>query len=374
MAVTGLTRNQFISLCWYKGSNPFVSVLGNPFIYGIPFLVKKYTMLIPILFLLFFCYTLVMRYYSLNNYLKTKYGCKVYKLSLSSGLSCPNRDGTLSSAGCIFCSNGGSGEFASDYRLSITEQIESAKARVSKKISNGKYIAYFQSFTNTYGDTDYLRRIFTEAIRHPDIVALSIGTRPDCLPDEVLELLDELNHIKPVWIELGLQTIYESTAKYINRGYSLDVFDNAVAKLNALNIDVIVHLIIGLPFETKADMIDSVKYVCQKPISGIKLQLLHILKNTPLEKEYLLNKFKVLSLEEYTDILSACLCNIPPEIVIHRITGDGPKSLLIAPTWSADKKHVLNYINQHFNDFDIIQGKSLGFCAHDIGVHNPSSN
>lgn len=315
-----------------------------------------------------------MRYYSLNNYLKTKYGCKVYKLSLSSGLSCPNRDGTLSSTGCIFCSNGGSGEFASDCHLSITDQIESAKKRVSKKISNGKYIAYFQSFTNTYGDTAYLRRIFTEAICHPDIVALSIGTRPDCLPDEVLELLDELNHIKPVWIELGLQTIHEHTAKYINRGYPLEVFDNAVTKLNACNIDVIVHLIIGLPFETKADMIDSVKYVCQKPISGIKLQLLHVLKNTPLEKEYLLNKFKVLSLEEYTDILSKCLCNIPPEIVIHRITGDGPKSLLIAPTWSADKKRVLNYINQHFNDFDIAQGKSLGFCYHDISVHNPSAN
>lgn len=300
-----------------------------------------------------------MRYNSLNNYLKTKYGCKIYKLSLSSGLSFPNRDGTLSSSGCIFCSNGGSGEFASDCHLNITEQIEYAKTKVSKKIKDGKYIAYFQSFTNTYGDVNYLRKIFTEAINHPDIVALSIGTRPDCLPDNILELLDELNQIKPVWVELGLQTIHESTAKYINRGYSLNVFDTAVSKLNSLNIDVIVHLIIGLPFETSKDIIDSVKYVCSKPISGIKLQLLHVLKNTPLEKEYLLNKFKVLSLEEYTNILAECLCNIPPDIVIHRITGDGPKSLLIAPKWSADKKRVLNYINHYFEDFGVIQGKSL---------------
>lgn len=299
-----------------------------------------------------------MRYNSLNNYLKTKYGCKIYKLSLSSGLSCPNRDGTLSSSGCIFCSNGGSGEFASDCHLNITEQIESAKTKVSKKIKDGKYIAYFQSFTNTYGHIDYLRKIFTEAINHPDIVALSIGTRPDCLPDNVLELLDELNQIKPVWVELGLQTIHESTAKYINRGYSLNIFDSAVSKLNSLNIDVIIHLIIGLPFETSKDIIDSVRYVCSKPISGIKLQLLHVLKNTPLEKEYLLNKFKVLSLEEYTNILAECLCNIPPDIVIHRITGDGPKSLLIAPKWSSDKKRVLNYINHYFEEFNIIQGKS----------------
>ena len=300
-----------------------------------------------------------MRYNTLNNYLKTKYGCKVYKLSLSSGLSCPNRDGTLSSTGCIFCSNGGSGEFASNYQLSITEQIESAKAKVSNKIKNGKYIAYFQSFTNTYGDIEYLRKIFTEAINHPDIVALSIGTRPDCLPDDILELLDFLNHIKPVWVELGLQTIHERTAKYINRGYKLDIFDTAVSDLTKRNIEVIVHLIIGLPFETKEDILKSVQYVCSQPISGIKLQLLHVLKNTPLEKEYFLNKFKILSLQEYSNILAECLCNIPPHIVIHRITGDGPKSLLIAPEWSADKKRVLNYINKYFEEFNIVQGNAL---------------
>ncbi|WP_370750857.1 TIGR01212 family radical SAM protein [Eubacterium sp.] len=300
-----------------------------------------------------------MRYNSLNNYLRNKFGCKVYKLSISSGLSCPNRDGKLSTKGCIFCSNGGSGDFATSAALSVTEQIEQAKEKVSKKITNGKYIAYFQSFTNTYGDVDYLKKIFTEAINHPDIVALSIGTRPDCLPNDVLDLLNRLNQIKPVWVELGLQTIHEKTARYINRGYTLDVFDQAVENLNKLNIDVIVHLILGLPNETNDMILESVKYVCSKPISGIKLQLLHILKNTPLEKEYFLNQFHIYSLEEYASLLGECICNIPSDIVIHRLTGDGPKSLLIEPLWSGNKKLVLNYINKYFNDMDIIQGKYL---------------
>ena len=234
-----------------------------------------------------------------------------------------------------------------------------AKERVSAKIKNGKYIAYFQSFTNTYGDIDYLEKIFTEAINHPDIVCLSIGTRPDCLPDDVIDLLNRLNKIKPVWIELGLQTIHEDTATYINRGYTLDAFDDAVSKFNAIGVEVIVHLILGLPYETESDILESVSYVCNKPISGIKLQLLHILKNTPLEKEYLLNKFHVFSLEEYATLLGKCICTIPKNIVIHRITGDGPKSLLIAPQWSADKKKVLNYINKYFQEHDIIQGKNL---------------
>ena len=300
-----------------------------------------------------------MRYNSLNNYLRNKFGCKVYKLSISSGLSCPNRDGKLSTKGCIFCSNGGSGDFATSAALSVTEQIEQAKEKVSKKITNGKYIAYFQSFTNTYGDVDYLKKIFTEAINHPDIVALSIGTRPDCLPNDVLDLLNRLNQIKPVWVELGLQTIHEKTARYINRGYTLDVFDQAVANLNKLNIDVIVHLILGLPNETNDMILESVKYVCSKPISGIKLQLLHVLKNTPLEKEYFLNQFHIYSLEEYASLLGECICNSPSDIVIHRLTGDGPKSLLIEPQWSGNKKLVLNYINKYFNDMDIIQGKYL---------------
>ncbi|MFR8767500.1 MAG: TIGR01212 family radical SAM protein [Eubacterium sp.] len=300
-----------------------------------------------------------MRYNSLNNYLRNKFGCKVYKLSISSGLSCPNRDGKLSTKGCIFCSNGGSGDFATSAALSVTEQIKQAKEKVSKKITNGKYIAYFQSFTNTYGDVDYLKKIFTEAINHPDIVALSIGTRPDCLPNDILDLLNRLNQIKPVWVELGLQTIHEKTARYINRGYTLDVFDQAVENLNKLNIDVIVHLILGLPNETNDMILESVKYVCSKPISGIKLQLLHVLKNTPLEKEYFLNQFHIYSLEEYASLLGECICNIPSDIVIHRLTGDGPKSLLIEPQWSGNKKLVLNYINKYFNDMDIIQGKYL---------------
>lgn len=299
-----------------------------------------------------------MRYYSLNSYLKKKFGTKVYKLSLSSGLSCPNRDGTLSTKGCTFCSNGGSGEFAASHLLSISQQIENAKEKVSGKISDGKYIAYFQSFTNTYGNIDYLRKIFTEAMNHPDIVAISIGTRPDCLPDEVLNLLSELNTIKPVWIELGLQTIHEDTALRINRGYPLAVFDEAVECLHQIGIGIIVHLIIGLPGESRQDMLNSVRYVCAKNIFGIKLQLLHVLKNTPLEKEYFSNQLNILSMEQYVDIIADCLTIIPENIVIHRLTGDGPKSLLIAPLWSADKKKVLNYMNQRFNERDIRQGST----------------
>lgn len=300
-----------------------------------------------------------MYYNSLNSYLKSKFGCKVYKLSISSGLSCPNRDGTLSSKGCIFCSAEGSGDFAANCKLSISEQIESAKLKVQSKIKDGKYIAYFQSFTNTYGDIGYLRTIFMEAINHPDIVALSIATRPDCLPEEVLDLLDELGHIKPVWVELGLQTTNELTASYINRGYTLEVFDNAVSELKKINVDIIVHVILGLPGETEKDMLDTVNYVSGLGISGIKLQLLHVLKNTPLEKEYSLNKFHILSMEEYTDIVIKCLKIIPPEIVIHRITGDGPKSILIAPLWSGNKRAVLNYMNKQFAISNVTQGSDL---------------
>ena len=300
-----------------------------------------------------------MHYYSINNYLQKKFGTKVYKLSISSGLSCPNRDGTLSYGGCTFCSNGGSGEFATSAELSVTEQIEAAKLRVSDKINNGKYIAYFQSFTNTYGPVEYLRKIFMEAINHPDILALSIGTRPDCLGDDILELLNELNQIKPVWVELGLQTIHEDTARRINRGYPLETFNSTVSRLNQIGVDIIVHLILGLPGESHMDMLDSVKFVCQMDISGIKLQLLNILKDTPLEKEYLLNLFKLFTLEEYVDFLAECISNIPKDIVIHRLTGDGPKSLLVAPLWCADKKRVLNYMNKRFDELDVVQGSAL---------------
>lgn len=287
-----------------------------------------------------------MKYYSLNNYLRDTFGEKVYKLSLNAGFTCPNRDGTIDTRGCIFCSKGGSGDFAESTSLSVTEQIESGKKRVEKKIKIGKYIAYFQAFTNTYAPLDILREKFCEAIHHKDIVALSIATRPDCLGEDVLKLLAELNNIKPVFVELGLQTIHEESAKYIRRGYTLDVYDKAVENLKKTGVNIVVHIILGLPNETKADMLESVKYVCGSGIDGIKLQLLHVLKNTDLEQDYNAGKFKVLEFDEYLDIIKACVDLIPQNIVIHRLTGDGAKKDLIAPLWSADKKRVLNAINK----------------------------
>lgn len=298
-----------------------------------------------------------MYYNSLNNYLKRTFGCKVYKLSINAGLTCPNRDGTISHGGCIFCSEGGSGDFAASSSLSVTAQIEDAKLKVCKKIKEGKYIAYFQAYTNTYGPIDYLRKIFTEAIYHPDIVALSIATRPDCLPEEVLVLLSELNKIKPVWIELGLQTMHDKTASYINRGYNLTCFENTLENLYKIRVDVIVHVIIGLPNESEEELYETIKYVSSKNIQGIKLQLLHVLKNTPLEKIYSDHAFKVLSMEEYIKLISHCLELIPENIVIHRLTGDGPKSLLIAPKWSCNKKNVLNSMNKYFRENNIRQGR-----------------
>ncbi len=290
-----------------------------------------------------------MKYTTLNSYLKEKFGCKVYKISLDCGFTCPNRDGTVSTGGCIFCSEGGSGDFAESRTLSVTEQIENGKQRVKAKIKDGKYIAYFQAFTNTYADTNHLRDLYTQAINHPDIVALSIATRPDCLEQEKVELLGELNKIKPIFVELGLQTINEKTAKYINRGYTLDVYDSAVDRLHEKGINVVTHLIIGLPNESKEDMLSSVKYVCKKT-DGIKLQLLHILRGTRLEKDYIVGKFEALTLEEYTDIIADCVKVIPENVVIHRLTGDGAKKDLIAPLWSEDKKRVLNTINKRLSE------------------------
>ena len=290
-----------------------------------------------------------MKYTTLNSYLKEKFGCKVYKISLDCGFTCPNRDGTLGYGGCIFCSKGGSGDFAESHTLSVTEQIESGKEKVKNKIKNGKYIAYFQAFTNTYADVNTLEKIFSEAINHPDIVALSVATRPDCLEQEKVELLSRLNTIKPIFVELGLQTANEKTAKYIRRGYTLDVYDDAVKRLHEQGINVVTHIIIGLPYETKEDMLSSVKYVC-KVTDGIKLQLLHILKGTDLAKDYFEHKFEVLSLEEYTDIIAECVKIIPKNVVIHRLTGDGAKKDLIAPLWSADKKKVLNTINKRLSE------------------------
>ncbi len=280
----------------------------------------------------------------LNDHLRKTFGCKVYKIALNGGFTCPNRDGSIGTGGCIFCSEGGSGEFAGDPSLTVTEQIEQGKKRVSDKEKDGKYIAYFQAYTGTYAPEERLRSLYTEAIDHPDIVALSVATRPDCLPDETIRLLAELNHIKPVWIELGLQTIHEKSADHIRRGYDLSVYDNAVARLRENNIDVITHMIIGLPGEGTEDILDTVKYICDSGATGIKLQLLHVLKGTDLEKEYNAGKVRILSEDEYIDILKQCVELIPENVVIHRLTGDGDKRILIAPIWSGNKKHVWNRI------------------------------
>ena len=295
-------------------------------------------------------------YHKLSDDLIKQFGCKVYKLALSGGMTCPVRDGKISNKGCIFCSADGSGTFCEKSGDDIFTQIENAKSRVRKKIKNGKYIAYFQDFTNTYAPVEYLEKIFTKAINHPDVVALSVATRPDCLPQDVLRLLEKLNKIKPVWVELGLQTIHPSTASYIRRGYPLEVFDKAVKDLKNLNITVVVHIILGLPFETKEMMYETVKYVGKSGAHGVKLQLLHVLKNTDLAKEYEMGKFNCLTMEEYIEILKNCIKILPKNVTVHRLTGDGAKKDLIAPLWSADKKRVLNAVNKAFLEEKIEQG------------------
>ncbi|MCR5432655.1 MAG: TIGR01212 family radical SAM protein [Lachnospiraceae bacterium] len=283
---------------------------------------------------------------TVNDYLKSKYGCKVYKLALSAKVTCPNRDGTLGTRGCIFCSEGGSGEFAAGAEKSVNDQILEAKARVAAKAGPGAgYIAYFQSFTNTYGDFDYLSRMFREAIGVSDVVILSIATRPDCISDEMYGLLEELNKIKPVWVELGLQTANEQTARYIRRCYELPVYDECVARLRSIGIEVITHVILGLPGETREDMAATVRHVVEVGSNGIKLQLLHVLRGTDLEREYRLGKVPVMELDEYVDLLMYLLTLIPDNVVVHRLTGDGPKKGLLAPLWTGDKKKVLNTIN-----------------------------
>ncbi|MBO5746510.1 MAG: TIGR01212 family radical SAM protein [Clostridia bacterium] len=292
--------------------------------------------------------------------MKQRFGCKVYKLSLSGGMTCPNRDGTIDSRGCIFCSKSGSGDFAEQGCQSISEQIERAKSRVASKIKDGKYIAYFQDFTNTYASVEYLKEIFTEAINHPDVVILSIATRPDCLPCDILDLLENLNNIKPVWVELGLQTIHKSSADYIRRGYPLSVFNKAVKDLKQRGIEVIAHMIIGLPFETEQMIYETAEYIGKSGVNGVKFHLLHVLKNTDLAKEYENKAFEPLSLEKYTDILIECIKRIPNTMAVHRLTGDGAKKELIAPLWSADKKKVLNYINKKFKESNLQQGQLFG--------------
>lgn len=294
-----------------------------------------------------------MEYLSLNTYLRKRFGCKVYKVAINGGFTCPNRDGTIDTRGCIFCSGYGSGDFAEDASLSVTEQIERGKRRVEAKmpkknqgIDNGKYIAYFQAFTNTYAPVEKLRNLYMEAVKHPDVIVISIATRPDCLPEEVLDLLEEINEIKPIWVELGLQTIHEKSAKYIRRGYELPVYDKAVSELKKRNLEVITHVILGLPGETKEDMLDTVRYVGESGACGIKLQLLHIIKGTDLAKDYEAGMVTCMDMQEYVNLIKECLSVLPHDIVIHRITGDGDKKTLIAPMWSADKKRVLNAINK----------------------------
>lgn len=283
---------------------------------------------------------------TVNEYCKKQFGEKLYKISLNGGMSCPNRDGKLDVRGCIFCSAGGSGDFAPDRSIPLDEQIEDAKRRVSSKYKGTHYIAYFQAYTNTYAPVEKLRALFMPVIKREDIVVLSIATRPDCLSDEVLDLLRELNDIKPVWVELGLQTIHEKTADYIRRGYSLPVYDKAIRDLEAIGIHTITHLILGLPDETKEDMLQSVRYVSDCGSQGIKLQLLHVLKGTDLASDYEKGLFRTLLFDEYIDLLTDCVRVLPKNMIVHRLTGDGPKNLLIAPMWSADKKRVMNAIHQ----------------------------
>lgn len=296
-------------------------------------------------------------YYSLNEYLKNTFGEKVYKLSLDLGLTCPNRDGTLDTRGCIFCHNGSShfAEFGEDINL----QLENAKKRIQSKTDAKKFIAYFQSYTNTYAPAEYLEKIFTEVITRDDIVAISIGTRPDCLPKDILDLLESLNKIKPVWIELGLQTANAKSAEYIRRCYPNSVYENAVKELKNRSITVITHIIIGLPNETKDDIFSTVDFAVNCGTDGVKLQLLHILKDTDLYEDFKKGTVVPLGLEEYIDILFGCLGRIPQDVVIHRLTGDAPKKYLVEPLWSDDKKTVLNVINRELKNRNIIQGGLL---------------
>ncbi len=323
-------------------------------------------------------------YHSLDHYLKETFGQKVYKLALDGGQTCPNRDGAKGRRGCIFCSEGGSGDFAAPLLPGsawlpvsagsfcppqlldaipdgVFRQIEEAKGRLARKLPKGceKYIAYFQSYTNTYAPLPYLERLFSSALSHPDIAALSIGTRPDCLPQETIELLARLDSQKPVWVELGLQTIHESSAAFIRRGYSLDCFLDAFSRLRAAGLTVIVHVILGLPGEDREMMLQTVRFLGDLKVDGIKLQLLHILFGTDLGELYQTRPFPVMEMDEYLDLVVDCIASLPPSVVIHRISGDGPKRLLIAPLWSGNKRLVLNSMARRFKERGISQGDFL---------------
>lgn len=309
-------------------------------------------------------------YYSLDAYIKNTFGEKYYKIALNAGLSCPNRDGRKATGGCIFCSRGGSGDFAVKAdAASIRGQLEAGRALFQGKKTGSRFIAYFQAYTNTYGPVDYLREIYTAALSLPDIAGISIATRPDCLGPEILSLLQELKASYPgkfLWVELGLQTMHEDTAVLLNRGYALPVFEEAMAALDALSLPVIVHVILGLPGETPAQMYKTCTYLNRLHPFGIKLQLLHVLQDTVLGDRYLsgsLPGFTVLSQADYTDIVIHCLELLDPQIVIHRLTGDGPKDLLIAPLWSLDKRNVLNTLHKTMRQRGTYQGR----CFYDAG-------
>ena len=300
-------------------------------------------------------------YHSLDYMLRERFGEKVYKVTLNGGMSCPNRDGKLGTRGCIFCSAGGSGDFAADSSLSITEQIDSQISILSAKRPIHKYIAYFQAFTNTYAPVEYLEKIFTEALAHPSIAALSIGTRPDCLGEDVTALLSRLNRQKPVWVELGLQTIHEKTAAYIRRGYPLSCFEDAVRRLRKEDLEVIVHTILGLPGESTQDILNTMEYLNHQDIQGIKLQLLHVLRGTDLASDYEKGLFCTYERDEYISLVISCLEHLRPDMVIHRITGDGPKDLLISPLWASRKREVLNLLHHQMKENHNYQGRQTNW-------------
>ena len=299
------------------------------------------------------------RFHSLDYEMKRRYGEKVYRLALNGGFTCPNRDGKVGWDGCIFCSAGGSGDFASSPLLSVTEQIAQQKAMLRSKRPVRKFIAYFQAFTSTYAPVARLEELYMEAIRDPDVAILAIGTRPDELPDEVISLLGRLNQIKPVWIELGLQTIHEETAAFIRRGYPLSCFEDALRRLRQAQIEVIVHTILYLPGETPEDMLSTMHYLARQDIQGIKLSLLHVLEHTDLATLYKKQPFYLPTMEEYVEMVITILEQLPPELVIHRLTGDGPSDLLIAPDWTRNKRQVLNTLGKRMKEKDTWQGKKL---------------
>lgn len=298
------------------------------------------------------------RFHSLNYFLKETFGEKIIKIPLDGGFTCPNRDGTLSNRGCIFCSSRGSGDFAGNRLLPINEQFEEVRNSMKKKWPKAKYIPYFQAYTNTYAPVEVLKDKFYEALSLPDVVGISIATRPDCLSNDILSLLKDISKKTFLFVELGLQTTKESSIKLINRCYENNVFSKAVKDLKSINANVVCHCILGLPYETKDDMLNTVKFACQNNVNGIKLQLLHILKNTELNTLYKKEKFKVLTFEEYIDIVVSCLSIIPEDIVIHRLTAEGPRKDLVAPEFSIEKFKILNTIDNTLKSLDIYQGKN----------------